>query len=55
MKPVHFTIRVKENPAPIAEVRPDEKCISPIKIALNAIKEVQKVHPNAEISIEVDV
>lgn len=55
MKPVHFTIRVKENIAPIAEVRPEGEIASPIETALNAIKEVQKDHPNAKISVEVEV
>lgn len=54
-KPVHFAIRVQKNVALVGELRQGDVIASPMEMAFDAIKEVKKFHPNAEISVEVEL
>lgn len=55
IKPVHFTICVKKDIAPFGELIQGQKNMTPIEVALLAIEDAKKDHPNAEISVEVEV
>ncbi len=54
-KSVHFAIRVQKNVVPVGELRPGDVIVSPMEVAFDAIREVKKFHPNAEISVEVEL
>lgn len=55
MRPVHFTICIKKDEVPIGELRPGDEIVSQLEIAFKAIEDVKKFHPNAEISVKVEM
>ena len=53
--PLRVNIRATKDRGPVFGVRPDEKQETSLEKALHMVEEVKKVHPNAEITVEVEV
>ena len=53
--PLKVHIRITKSNRPIGEIRPDENRETSLETALRMVGEVKKVHPNAEICVEVEV
>lgn len=55
-EPLRVHIRVVGNSgAPIGEIPPGGRLGTNLEAALQMVEEVKKVHPNAKISVEVEV
>ena len=53
--PLRVHIRVARNESPTGEILTGESAGTRLETAWQAVEEVKKVHPNAEISVEVEV
>jgi phage tail tube protein FII len=54
-KPLRVNIRVERRESPLGEMLTGENAETRLETAWKAMEEVKRVHPNAEISIEVEV
>lgn len=54
-KPLLVCIRVVKNIGPVGQMQNEANAETTMEMPLRMVEEVRKVHPNAEIRVEVEV